>query len=126
MNAPNAELFKSLHFRSHVGDNGQPVASVCAFEHPDCFVRLRECAIPSRAERLVTTMTLQAYLSRERFRRHLCACSTWPRRCCTAKQHDDLAAPDHSITSSARASTAGGISRSSTLAIFMLITSSNL
>ena len=32
-------------------------------------------------------------------------------RCCAAEQRDELAAPDHSITSSARASSVGGISR---------------
>jgi hypothetical protein len=64
------KLFKSLHPRSHVRDKPQPVGGVRAFENPDCFVRLGECGVPRRTERLVTTMTLQAYLSRDRFRRH--------------------------------------------------------
>src|SRR5262245_48933267 len=42
-----------------------------------------------------------------------------------AEKRDELATP-HSITSSARASTAGGISRPSTLAVLRLITSSYL
>src|SRR5262245_1838500 len=46
-------------------------------------------------------------------------------RCRAAEQHDELAAPDHSITSSARASSVGGTSRPSDLAVLRLITSSN-
>ena len=40
--------------------------------------------------------------------------------------HDELARPHHSITSSARASSVGGISRPSALAVFRLIISSYL
>src|SRR5262245_24845741 len=43
-----------------------------------------------------------------------------------AEQCDELAPPDHSITSSARASRDGGTSRPSALAVLRLITSSNL
>src|SRR5262245_40901439 len=43
----------------------------------------------------------------------------------TAKQRDELAA-FHSITSSARASSVGGMSRSSALAVVTLMTRSNL
>src|SRR6266480_3927172 len=43
-----------------------------------------------------------------------------------AKQHDELASPHHSITSSARASSVGGTSRPSAFAAFRLMTSSNL
>ena len=43
-----------------------------------------------------------------------------------AEQRDEFAPPDHSITSSAVASSVGGNSRPSALAVFMLITSSNL
>src|SRR5262245_28523704 len=43
-----------------------------------------------------------------------------------AKQGDELAAPNHSITSSARASSVGGISRPSALAVARLMTNSNL
>src|SRR5262245_15260780 len=49
-----------------------------------------------------------------------------PRRHRTAEQRDELASPDHSITSSARASSDGGTSRPSTFAVFRLIVSSNL
>src|SRR6476646_7872390 len=53
-----------------------------------------------------------------------------PRRqrpnCCAAEQRDELAPPDHSITSSARASSEGGISRPSALAVLRLTTSSYL
>src|SRR5215471_3418191 len=45
-------------------------------------------------------------------------------RCHTAEQRDELAAADHSITSSARASSVGGTSRPSALAVLRLITSS--
>src|SRR5262249_27631250 len=47
-----------------------------------------------------------------------------PRRSCAAEQRDEIA-PLHSITSSAMASTPGGIVRPSALAVFRLITSSN-
>src|SRR5262249_42375889 len=43
-----------------------------------------------------------------------------------AEQHDDFAATDHSITSSARASTVSGTVRPRALAVFRLITSSYL
>src|SRR5262245_887475 len=43
-----------------------------------------------------------------------------------AGQRDELAPTCHSITSSARASTVGGMSRPMVLAVFMLITSSYL
>src|SRR5262249_31716805 len=47
-----------------------------------------------------------------------------PRRRRAAEQRDELAAATHSITSSARASSAGGTSRPSALAVFRLITNS--
>jgi hypothetical protein len=43
-----------------------------------------------------------------------------------AEKRDELAPPDHSITSSARASSVGGTWRPSVLAVCMLMTSSNL
>src|SRR5262245_32307784 len=43
-----------------------------------------------------------------------------------AEQRDELAAPNHSITSSARASSVSGISRPSAFAVIRLMTSSNL
>src|SRR5262249_61553682 len=48
-----------------------------------------------------------------------------PRDCSAAEQRYELA-PPHSITSSARASTVGGISRPSALAVLRLITNSYL
>jgi len=48
-----------------------------------------------------------------------------PRRRRAAEQRDELAADHHSITSSARASTVGGTSRPSALAVLRLMTSSN-
>src|SRR5262245_48087539 len=48
-----------------------------------------------------------------------------PRLRRAAKQRDELAAP-HSMTSSARASKVGGTVRPSALAVFKLITKSNL
>src|SRR5262245_35106194 len=48
-----------------------------------------------------------------------------PRRS-AAEQRDELAAPHHSITSSARASSLSGIWRPSVLAVLRLITRSNL
>src|SRR5262249_14783194 len=49
-----------------------------------------------------------------------------PRCRCAADKRDELAAPHYSITSSARASSVGGISRPSARAVLRLITSSNL
>src|SRR5262249_52934479 len=49
-----------------------------------------------------------------------------PRGGRAADQRDEFTAFDHSITSSARASSVGGISRPSALAVFRLITSSYL
>src|SRR5262249_10967025 len=50
----------------------------------------------------------------------------WPRRRRAAEQRDELAAPYHSITSSARASSVSGTTRPSALAVLRLTTSSNL
>ena len=47
-------------------------------------------------------------------------------RCRAAEKRDEFAARSHSITSSARASTVGGISSPSALAVLRLITSSYL
>src|SRR5215470_1316159 len=44
----------------------------------------------------------------------------------SAEQRDELAPPHHSITSSARASSVGGTSRPSALAVLRLMTKSNL
>src|SRR5262249_36274409 len=57
-------------------------------------------------------------------RRLLCLRGNRPRSR-AAKQRDELAALDHSITSSARASSVGGMSRPSALAVLRLITSSS-
>src|SRR5215813_4320176 len=62
--------------------------------------------------------------------RLLCARCERPKKrrrgCRAAEQRDELAAPYHSITSSARASSVGGTSRPSALAVLRLITSSYL
>src|SRR5262249_37308027 len=49
-----------------------------------------------------------------------------PRRRSAAKKRDERASPDHSITSSARASSAGGTSRPSALAVLRFTTISKL
>src|SRR5262249_51823222 len=49
----------------------------------------------------------------------------WPRRR-AAEQRDELAPPHHSMTSSARASSVGGMARPSALAVLRLIISSYL
>src|SRR5262249_20633112 len=49
-----------------------------------------------------------------------------PRGCRAAKKEGELAPPNHSITSSARASSVGGTCRPSALAVLRLITSSYL
>src|SRR5262249_47528784 len=49
-----------------------------------------------------------------------------PRGCRTAKKGDELAPPNHSITSSASASSLSGISRWRAFAVVRLITNSNL
>src|SRR6266487_995683 len=59
-----------------------------------------------------------------RHRRLLRACRQRPRGRRAAEQGDELAPPNHSITSSARASSIGGTSRPSALAAFKLSTSS--
>src|SRR5262249_8677977 len=61
----------------------------------------------------------------DRHRRLLRARRERPRRRCAADEGDELAAP-HSITSSARASSVGGTSRPSALAVLRLITNSYL
>src|SRR5262249_47449914 len=48
-----------------------------------------------------------------------------PRRCRAAEQRDEVAPPDHSMTSSARASSVAGISRPSALAVGRLMTNWN-
>jgi hypothetical protein len=45
--------------------------------------------------------------------------------CRTAEERDDLAPPNHSITSSASASSLSGMLRPSALAVLILITNSN-
>src|SRR5262245_13857035 len=54
-------------------------------------------------------------------KRHAKRCGLRPRGSRAPKQRDELAAPDHSITSSARASNDGGTSRPRALAVFRLI-----
>src|SRR5262249_45827129 len=49
-----------------------------------------------------------------------------PRRRRAAHQRDELATPDHSMTSSARARSVGGISRPRAWAVIRLMTRSNL
>src|SRR6516165_8992391 len=49
-----------------------------------------------------------------------------PRRCRAAEKRDELAAPDHSITSSAVASSVGGTSMRKVRAVCRLMTNSNL
>src|SRR5262245_31032403 len=54
----------------------------------------------------------------------LCPCREWATNC--GSKQNDKRRPLHSITSSARASSAGGMVRPSVLAVFRLITNSNL
>src|SRR5262245_51983424 len=49
----------------------------------------------------------------------------WPRRPRAAEQRDELAPPDHSMTSSARTRSVGGTSRPSAFAVLRLIAISN-
>ena len=65
------------------------------------------------------------HVSNHRHRRLLRACRERPSRR-AAEQRDELAPSHHSITSSARASSVGGTSRPSALAVLRLITSSYL
>src|SRR5215475_10572678 len=60
-----------------------------------------------------------------RLRRLLRARRERPHGCCAADERDELA-PFHSITSSAMASTPGGMVRPSVLAVLRLMTNSNL
>src|SRR6516164_1973278 len=54
------------------------------------------------------------------------ACRERPGGCRTAEQRDDFPASDHSMTSSARVTSEGGISMPSALAVFRLIVRSTL
>src|SRR5262249_50301935 len=58
--------------------------------------------------------------------RPLCARRQRPRRRRAAQQRDELAAPDHSITSSAATSNLSGTVKLKALAVLRLITNSNL
>src|SRR5262245_40311510 len=58
--------------------------------------------------------------------RLLRSCRHRPRRRRAAEHRDELAPPDHSITSSARASSVGGTVSPSALAVARLMTRSNL
>jgi hypothetical protein len=84
-----------------------------------------ECSDPSLSFRVALTIGHQHAdpphpLALLRARRERPSC----RR--AAEQRDELAAPHHSITSSARASSVGGISRPSAFAVLRLITNSYL
>src|SRR5262245_55386959 len=57
--------------------------------------------------------------------RPLCACSKRPRECSACQNSNELP-PIHSITSSARARSAGGKVTARALAVFRFMTSSNL
>src|SRR5262249_4212395 len=59
-------------------------------------------------------------------RRPLRPCGKRPRGRCAAEQRDEIATPDHSITSSASCWRCSGTSRPSTLAVCRLMTNSNL
>src|SRR5262249_19624574 len=63
--------------------------------------------------------------SDHRHRRLLCAHHERPRSCCAAEQRNEPT-PCHSITSSARASSVGGTSMPSALAVLRLMTNSYL
>src|SRR5262249_61924589 len=78
-------------------------------------------AVDKRGRRLADTQEADA----PDLGRFLRQTAEWPRRRRAAEQRDELT-PFHSITSSARASSAAGISRPSVRAVFRLITSSNL
>src|SRR6516165_7867555 len=75
-------------------------------------------------KRLISIGRAHVDKAHHRHRRLLRARHQGPRSC-TAEPRDELA-PFHSITSSARASKPGGISRRSAFAVFKLITNSNL
>src|SRR5262249_29232612 len=92
---------------------------VLAFDVPSLAQALSECILDGR--RFARRSHTQE--PDHRHRRLLRVCRERPRGCRAADQRDELAAP-HSITSSARASTAGGTSRPSAFAVFRLITSS--
>ena len=70
-------------------------------------------------------VTLRDKLASSHQGAQLCACAAQRPRRRAAEQRDELP-PPHSITSSARASSVGGISRPSALAVLRLMTSSNL
>src|SRR5262249_4036954 len=85
--------------------------------------RLRQAAANRGKQRRLRLRGPAAEVTNARRRRLLRAGRERPRRC-AAEQRDERAAR-HSITSSARASSVGGTSRPSALAVFRLMTSSN-
>jgi len=112
-----------------VGKLGQPLRAslgpavldrkIAAFDPPQLAHSLHEGGSPLALRRRGT----RAEQSDDRRLRLLRARRERPRGR-AAKSQDELAPPDHSITSSARASKVGGISRPSVLAVLRLITSS--
>src|SRR5215510_14494339 len=80
-----------------------------------------QCALASNVERIEQSRLKQEQAGQAR----CCACRERPRRR-AAEQRDEIAPPDHTITSSARARSEGGTSKRSALAVLRLITSSNL
>src|SRR5262245_61124081 len=92
-----AQLLQSLQERSDAG-HGFRIVRSCAHEHRDATHSLAR----------------------------LCARRDRPRSRRAAEQRDELAPTDHSMTSSARTSNAGGTLRPSAVAVLMLTTITNL
>src|SRR5262245_25997326 len=79
----------------------------------------------ARKDSLVTLGRTGADKTDHRYRRLLRARRERPSCGRAAEQRDELAPPDHSITSSARARSVGGTSRPSARAVTRLMTNSN-
>src|SRR5262245_14068337 len=117
--AARRTLLRSAGLRGTIGriKNARADVDIAALQPATAFEPLAECHVARPAfasgcgqEHIHAPHPL-ALLALLRARRE------GPRRRCAAEQRDELAAPNHSITSSARASSVGGTSRPSALAV---------
>src|SRR5262245_13290863 len=115
-------------FPNVIGSAGGPAyvnVQVVAHRPTEFLQTLQECCEASLSYRVICSNAHERAEASSPFGL-LPARRNRPCRCCAAEQRDELAARDHSITSSARASSASGTVRPSALAVVRLMTRSNL
>src|SRR5262245_27401312 len=108
--------------------DGGPVgldAQVATFTPSQLLKALHQCGVALLDVRIVRGPAAREYADAPHPLALLRPRRDWPRRR-TAEQRDELAPPDHSITSSARASSVGGTSRPSAFAVLRLSATSYL